>query len=402
MTEQNLELQTDSTIIDTDIDGIKSGGGKVAPEPVEKPEAPRKSESVRDSLEAEFKKASASKDEEGDDGDVETKEKPSEAKKEAPKPEKVEAKESAVKADSEQEVKTPKPSEGRKIIEAPARFLPRAKELWKNVPNEVREEWQRVDNERETEIARYRESQTFRDELKEYEDLASSKGIKFKDAVGSYVQIDKAFSQDPALGFRQLLQNTGLTPQQAIGHILRASNATPQQLMERMTAAPHEFVFAGAQQPQQVQQQPQQKAPDPEILAMRQELDQMRAERVANEVITPFRTEYNVDTQTWQSIEKVLLSGILEDIHGSGISPRDKLERALAMVAPDLLASKAKNLQDDSVQILDQDNAPARDVRGEKSVRSSIGSVTETVEPQKKMSMRDMLEEEARKLARRA
>lgn len=64
----------DSRIIDTDIDGVKSGGGKPALEaPAEKPETQRKPESARDSLEAEAKKLASSgkedDDQDDDDGD---------------------------------------------------------------------------------------------------------------------------------------------------------------------------------------------------------------------------------------------------------------------------------------------------------------------------------------------
>jgi len=397
------DLQTDSTIIDPEIDAVKSGGGKTAVEPPpEKTAAPRKPETVAESLEAEAKKLSNSKDDDEGDEDKEPVAKKDDKTAKEVKP--AEAKESEAKAKegTEQETKTPKPSEGRKIIEAPARLLPQNKELWKGVAHPIREEWVRREQEYEQEITQHREAKQFRDELREYEELATSKGVKFKDALERYVDIDKKFSQDPAMGFRQILDNTGLSPQQAISHILRAVNATPQQLIERMTAAPHEFSSLAPQRQQQPQQQERQ--PDPEISALKQEVEAMRAERVTNDVIRPFAQEYPEYYDNQDAIAKVLKSGIIDEIHGSSLSPRDKLEAALLMVAPQTKRASGQVVDIDSVRGDDRDTtAPAGDLRGGKSIRSSIGSVADTAEPEEKgKPVRDMLEEELRKISRRA
>ena len=70
-----------STVIDTGTTGVKSGGGKVAPETPEAPKTEaRKPETARDSLEAEFKKlADQPETDEADDGEDDPK-----AKVEAP------------------------------------------------------------------------------------------------------------------------------------------------------------------------------------------------------------------------------------------------------------------------------------------------------------------------------
>ncbi len=98
--------ENNSTVIDTDIQGVKSGGGKPAIEPTPEKEAPRKPESARDSLEAEAKKIAAESEKE--DGD----EKQASENKEPEKP-KAEVKESEAKAKdaNEPEAKpSPKPS----------------------------------------------------------------------------------------------------------------------------------------------------------------------------------------------------------------------------------------------------------------------------------------------------
>lgn len=393
--------ENNSTVIDTDIQGVKSGGGKPAIEPTPEKETPRKPESARDSLEAEAKKIAAeSEKEDGED-------KPVAENKEPEKP-KAEVKESEAKAKdaNEPEAKpSPKPSEGRKIIEAPARFLPRAKELWANVPHPVREEFDRVMRESETEISQYKEAKQFRDDVKEFEELAQRHGVPFKQVLTNYVDIERKFSEDPAQGFRQLMQNMNMHPTQAIGAILRSVNATPQQLAQMLTNNPEAFTALAPNMPRQMQPvQQQQRAPDPEISALKEQVQALHAERVANDIIRPFAQEYPEYHEHEEAIAKVLQSGIIDQIHGSSLSPRDKLEAALFMVAPHVKRGSASGtVQDNSVQGGRTSETPAVDLRGgNKSVKSSLGDVTDVAEPERKMSMREMLEDEARKLARKA
>lgn len=401
MSTQAEMPDTNSTVIDADIQGNKSGGGKPAVEPTPEKEAPRKPESARDSLEAEAKKIADEKPvtEDGDD------DKPVVESKEP----KAEVKESEAKAKdaNEPEAKaSPKPSEGRKIIEAPARFLPRAKELWNNVPHPVREEFDRVMRESETEISQYREAKQFRDDVKEFEDLAQRHGVPFKQALTNYVEIERKFSEDPAQGFRQLMQNMNMHPTQAIGAILRSVNATPQQLAQMLNSNPEAFTALAPNMQRQNQQAPlpNQRQPDPEIESLRQQVQALHEERIKQSVLEPFSQEYPEYHEHEDAIAKVLQSGIIDQIHGTSLSPRDRLETALFMVAPNVRKSTYSNSnQVDSVQGSQNTETPAVDLRGgNKSVKSSLGDVTDVAEPEKKMSMRDMLEDEARKLARRA
>jgi len=271
--------------------------------------------------------------------------------------------------------KVTKPSEGRKIIEAPARFLPRAKELWNNVPHPVREEFERVMKENETETAKYRESHAFREELREFEEMAKSNNTTVKNAITNYVGLERKFSEDQSQGYKQIIQNLNSTPQQAIGHILRAYGVSPQQLVQHMQNFPHEYT-ALAQQRQAPQMQPQQqiqqqRQQDPEIAALKQEVESMRAERVANEIIAPFAREYPEYHDHEGQIAEVLKSGIIERIHGNGLSPRDKLEAALFMVAPNIRRSSQANPEDTVQSPYTNDITPAVDLRGTKSIKGA-------------------------------
>lgn len=296
-------------------------------------------------------------------------EKPVEAK-EGDKPE-VSAE---AKADAKSEPvaeKQPKPSEGRRIIEAPARFLPRAKELWNNVPHPVREEFERISKENEAEITQYREAKQTMDEIKEYSDLGKQHGVSLKQALDNYVGIERKFAADPADGFKQLFSNLGMQPQQAISHILRAFNVSPQALAQHIAQDPNAYTALArqAQQPQ-TQQQPPAQQQNPEVAQLRQELDNMKAQSVAQQVIAPFAQEYPEYYHHEEQIAKVLQSGIIDQIHGSGLSPRDKLEAALFMVAPHAAKASVNPVQQTSVN---NDDTPAVELRGtpNKSVKGS-------------------------------
>jgi hypothetical protein len=350
---------------------------EVEPDPKEGDGGAKKPESRMDAI----KRAHA--DIEAKNGKTEEVKPDAEAKTELKPEAKAEVKESAPKADaSEPEAKpSPKPSEGRKIIEAPVRFLPKAREVWNNVPHPVREEFDRVMRENETEIAQYREAKTFRDELADFENEAKSGGTTVKEALTNYVAMEKALRSDPAQGFRQLLTNMQLQPQQAISHILSAFNVTPQALAQHISQNPNEYTALASPRQQQFQQpqQPQQQEVSPEVKQLQEQLNAMRAEQVATSVIAPFRQEYPEYDQYEDQIAKVLQRGIIEELHGHGLSPRDKLEVALFMVAPHIRGGNSRQPDvSDSVPTQPSVNTPALDVRGNKSIKGAPSPGTDS------------------------
>lgn len=366
----------------------------ITPDPPKQEEAKPAKMSAQDAISKAFDDAGAKDDGDEDDKAPAKAEKPVEAKE--VKPAKVEKSAEPERADVGNEREAPRKvegqSEGRKIIEAPARFLPRAKELWQNVPHPVREEFERVFRESEQEIAQYREHKQFREELKEFEDLAKKHNVPFKQALSNYVDIERKFSEDPATGFKQLFNNLGMSPTQAVGHILRAFNATPQQLIEHITKAPHEYTQLAQQRMQAPQLQQPTNVPDPRIQQLEERLAALDAERVANSVIAPFAEEYPEYHQHEDQIAKVLQSGIIEQIHGHGLSPRDKLEAALFMVAPHVKRSlNAADNSNTSVPSIPRDTQPAVDLRGTKSIKGAPHGVQ--TDRRGKMSKEDAINE---------
>src|SRR5690554_2417837 len=97
-----------------------------------------------------------------------------------------EAKEAAEKPKAERDgSEARRQSEGRDAShrEPPARFVPEAREKWISAPREVRGEVHRIVQEYERELSDHK---TFREELKEYEDIAKQHGVTVKDTMARY------------------------------------------------------------------------------------------------------------------------------------------------------------------------------------------------------------------------
>lgn len=384
--QPSVPAESVSTTLESDVTPKTSGGGKITTPPIEEanPEAPAKAESVRDSLKAELDKTK----------EPEKVEKPVKAEKveEEPKPvAKTEAKSAAPEkeVDASEQVKeqqTERKSEVRDRPEPPARFLPRAKELWRNTPNEVQSEVSRIVREHENEVQQYRESHQFREELKEYEELGKQHGVTVKQALQNYVGIERKFAEAPPEGFRQLLSNLNMQPQQAISHILRAFNVTPQALAAHINQDPNSYVSRAPQVQQQVQPQH-----NPEVDTLKQQITAMQTQMAHQQYIEPFIQDHPRYHELEQDIAFFLQSGKIP----ANLSPAEKLEAAYDMAER---INPSSNVSSFSPKQTSSESRVDEDFNGSKSIKSSPGNVLEVKEPDKKMSMRELLEDELKRL----
>ncbi len=384
--QPSVPAESVSTTLESDVTPKTSGGGKITPHPVEgaKPEVPAKAESVRDSLKAELDKAK----------EPEKVEKPVKAEKleEEPKPvTKTEAKSATPEkeVDASEQVKeqqTERKSEVRDRPEPPARFLPRAKELWRNTPNEVQSEVSRIVREHETEVQQYREAAQEMEEVKEYRELGKQHGVTLKQALDNYVGIERKFAADPAEGFKQLFSNLQMQPQQAISHILRAFNVSPQALAQHIAQDPNAYMSKQPQMPQQ--QQPQ---INPEVETLKRQNQAMQEQMAAFMYIEPFAKDHPRYHELEQDIALFLQSGKIP----ANLSPAEKLEAAYDMAER---INPSSNVSSFSPKQTSSESRVDEDFNGSKSIKSSPGNVLEVKEPDKKMSMRELLEDELKRL----
>lgn len=238
MTDLTAAPETPSTVIDNDAPAPGSAEYRpeaIAPEPIAK----AKPMSLEDAV-----KQAASETKDNAAKTEEPKAEPKEAKpkvesKVEPKPEKVAPErgengkftakpqaeqepsgESRVGAEGEQERGESRPSEVRDINRAPAHFLPRAKEAWAGVNEDVRAAVIRMEANFEKGKEAYEEDRVFRKELREFDDMAKQHGTTVKAALANYTAIDNELKTNPASGIERILLSVGITPQQYAQHIM--------------------------------------------------------------------------------------------------------------------------------------------------------------------------------------
>lgn len=386
-----------STVIDTDPSPSASGGGQMdiaepqAPEPKEQ-EAPR---SARADLEHVFK---------AEDKKAAEAEKPKDPVKEAKADDKADDDEDdasaretkapsgrtetpAAKPEGEEKVPD-KPQDGKRHIDAPKSFLPKAREVWRNTPRDVQTEVERMVRDHEEQVQRFSETSQRYESIRHYDELARSNGRDLKDSLEQVHQLENLMATNPIAGVNAILMQAG--PRKADGqpislyelaqHIVQSGPQSYQQMV------------------QQAQQQPQQQQPNREVEELRQQVQAMQQEQLANQIIAPFRAANPRYDELQEDIAFFLQSGRIP----ASLSLQERLAAAYDMAERINPASYVETRSE-------PDSGPAPERRaddglsGTKSIRSAPGSVSEDVEvkPREGESSRDSLMAELRRMNRR-
>lgn len=288
-------------------DGAKFGDENDAtPEP--EAEAEKKEEPKAEDKKAEEKP----KAERGEDGKFK--------KVAAPVEESLDGDAEEVDGADEQDGEQEKRSSGERNFDVPpARFLPRAKEEWANVPESVRQETYRAFENLERGLEESRQDREFRKNLREYEDMATQAGTTIDAALKNYVAIDQELRTNPTNGIARILQSIGLTPQQYAQHIIGQEQMRQQ----------NPQMYAQNQQTQALQQQVQQlQAQIQQMTQMtQQQQEESRLAAVENNIIAPFAAEHPRYHELEQDIAFFLNSGKIP----SNLPERQRLEVAYDM-----------------------------------------------------------------------
>jgi hypothetical protein len=220
------------------------------------------------------------------------------------------AKSEPVEAEEKADKEPPaEPVKSEEKYRAPDKFLPKAKEVWGNVPHPVKGEISRIMQEHESEVSQYRESHEKWQNMTKYEEMAKGANTTPWEALERYTAVDGMLaSKDPVTkleGIRQVLEVAGVTPAQYA-----------------------EFI---TQNPQVAQQrpQPQPQAPQPnqEVAAVRAELAAMKQEMVVRSVIDPFRSSHPRYDELQDDIAMFLNSAKVP----TSLPPQERLEAAYDM-----------------------------------------------------------------------
>lgn len=266
-------------------------------------------------------------------------------------------------------------SEGRKYAEPPARFLPEARTKWANVPNEVKAEFHRISQEMETELGQSRDAVQGYEEIREYAEMAKSSNTTLKDALSRYVGIENLLRSSPAQGIATVLQNIGLTPQQYAEHVLKNPQAHQAPVHQQHA------------QPQQ----------SPEIEALRQEIHEMRQERVYSERVAPllhsFAAKHGDFENVWPAMQRILTSGVVDEVFGSGLSPEQKLEQAYRMAGG---TTPSQSAPETVTERSEAARMPSKDA-GMKSIRGAPEDGHDPATEPDNLSLEDTIRKELRK-----
>ena len=219
------------------------------------------------------------------------------------------------------------PSEGKQV-NAPARLLPKAREVWANTPRAVQAEFERFEREIETERETHREAREFHENLREYREMAKSVGTDVPTALKRYVDFDKQISADFGRGMAAIARDQGKTAAEAVASLIRGLGSTPEQYAQHVLKNPQ------AHQMPQGQPQQQRPANDPvmqRLQQLEQHLEEQQVnhvrERVIADIITPFEAEHPRLAELQEDIAKLLQT----DIVPTSLSPAERLEVAYDM-----------------------------------------------------------------------
>lgn len=267
-------------------------------------------------------------------------------------------------------------SEGREHQQPPARFLPKAKEVWANVPNAVKADIDRVFKEHEAEVSQYRTAHQEYEQIKDFDELAKRGGTTLRNALSAYTGVENLLRTNPVQGVAEVLRNIGISPIQYAQHVLN----NPQL---------HEYKGMPAPSPQQ-----QQQVRSPEIDELKQQIASMRHEQVARDIITPFREANPRYDELQEDIAFFLQSGKIP----SSLSPVERLEAAYDMAAR-INPGSASYTPPPATGLDDEKPVPSKDA-GTKSIRGAPTDGKDAAVTEGKSSIRDILGMEMRKMKR--
>lgn len=201
-----------------------------------------------------------------------------------------------------------RPSEGRQHVEPPARFLPKEREGWANVPNVVKSAIDRISKEHETEVAQYRTSHEEWAKLAKFDAMAKQHNVQIADALERYTNFDGLLQSNPIEAIRQIMATRGITPEQYANHVL--SNPEAHRAPAQAPAPDPQFQQMGTK----VQQ-------------LEATIEEMRNAQAVTSIIEPFRAANPRYDELQDDIALFLQSGKIP----ASLSPQEKLEAAYDM-----------------------------------------------------------------------
>lgn len=277
----------------------------------------------------------------------------------------------------------PKPDDKSRNIEAPAKFLPDAKETWRNTPRAVQRDVENMTREHEAEITRHREAAERYEPLRQFDELTRQHGrAGLHEVMADVNRLENMMSANPLAALNEMLQRAGP----------RKPDGTPFGFFEFASAV----VGAGQDKYHQIVAQKPQEQPrgDPEVAQLKQQIAQMQHEQIAATVIEPFRRE----NPRYDELKRDIALFLGSDKIPATLSPHDRLSAAYDM------AVRINPASHDAAPGASADLEPGSrtvepDLSGAKSIKSAPGAISHDLEPERGGSTRDILRDELRRRA---
>lgn len=272
-----------------------------------------------------------------------------------------------------------RPSEGRQHVEPPARFLPKEREGWANVPNVVKSAIDRISKEHETEVSQYRESHENWQKVAKFDEMAKQHKTTVSDALERYTALDGLLSSNPIEAIRQIMATRGITPEQYANHVLSNPEAHRAPAPQAQSSHP---------------------TPDPKVSVLEERLVQLEG-RLAEKEATPIITEFASSRPDYWALQDkiagVLESGVIDKLYGGSLSAEDKLAEAYRMAGGTGPTSQPEAKLDPTHSNPEKAGRPAKLDAGTKSIRGAPNGQDPDEDDPDATDIRTLLRREMRK-----
>lgn len=364
-----MELSTDLTPteqpeLSTQLDGpTPTDPGQAAhKEPADEPEAKAKPDKAETRMDA-IKRAAADlgvKDgddaKEGEEGVKDKDDKEAAAKEPAPKAKTEDGDDADDKPAAPEKPKAER--DAKDYPEAPAKFLPAAKEKWRNTPLAVQQEVARLTREHEGETQKYKDSHERYESVREFDELARQNGGDLRQSLARVHELETMMSQNPIAALNSILMQAG--PRKADGQPFSLYDVA----MHVAQSGPEGYQQMVRQQAPQQQQQG-----DPRVEQLQAQLQAMQQEQLAAKIIEPFKAANPRYDELEQDIAFFLQSGKIP----ASLSAQEKLAAAYDM-AERINPSSRVAASDFSERLESQPESRADTFSGTKSVKGAPAS----------------------------
>jgi len=254
--------------------------------------------------------------------------------------------------------------------EPPRNFLPDSREVWRNVPNVVKRDIETMARDHAAEIEHHRAASERYSQIRDFDELAKSNGRELRDSLTKLAQIEHQMKTSPLTALNSILMEVG--PRKADGQPVSIREVA--QFVMSQTDEGYQRLM---QQGQPQQQQPQ---VDPEVARLKQHVADLETRMVTASIIQPFADKHPRYQEP--QIQTDIAMFLKSDRISQSMSPSDRLAAAYEMAVRINPASSSVTI-DHSADAMPERRAD-NDFGGSKSIKSSPGSVTETVEDQAK------------------